>query len=72
MNIVHGNIFVNQKQASCEADVLSCYYLHALNNTEAVRLVIFPSYPFILLYSALISIVILVTFIIRSHPSLNA
>lgn len=23
---------------SCEADILSCYYLHALNNTEAVRL----------------------------------
>ena len=46
MNIVHGNIFVNQKQASCEADVLSCYYLHALNITEAVRLVIFPSLSF--------------------------
>ena len=26
-------------QASCEADVLSCYYLDALNKTEAVLLV---------------------------------
>ena len=30
-------------QGSCEADVLSCYYTHALNNTEAVHLVIIPS-----------------------------
>ena len=26
-------------QASCEADVLSCYYLDALNKTKAVLLV---------------------------------
>ena len=44
-------------QASCEADVLSCYYLQALNNTEAIRLVIF---------------IILVTFIIRPLPSIFA
>ena len=40
-------------QASCEADVLSCYYLDALNKTEAVLLVRFPFHIFILVSSVL-------------------
>ena len=35
-------------QASCEADVLSCYYLDALNKTEAVLLVRLPFHIFLL------------------------
>ena len=58
---------VAMTQASCEADVLSCYYLQALSNTEAVRLVMLPLLFVILSFHPPISFNFCSTFLIENR-----